>query len=245
MRNPWVRAVIGFAVGLLLFFALAWSLRQTLSPTILESPALSQVVLKTALVVVALLAWSLTRRPFREMGWRSVASWNWSYLIWFLIGGVAMAAASTAMILMDRRHPIAAQMGFLQIVLCVWFLSSISEEIYVRGLIQSWIADGEHAVGAGSVFAPAIVSSALLFAAMHVPLMWTPAGKKGGLTIVIAVLFLGWACAVLRARCKSLWPAIACHIFGNIMGVPGGILGVIVYRILYHRFPDFINLNSH
>jgi len=82
-----------------------------------------------------------------------------------------------------------------------------------------------------------------LFAAMHVPLMWSPVGVKGGLPIVLATLGLGFACAVLRARSRSLWPAIACHIIGNIAGLPGGILGVVLYRLVYGRLPEFLALH--
>ena len=94
--------------------------------------------------------------------------------------------------------------------------------------------------GIGSAFAPSIVSSAFLFAAMHVSLMWSSAGVKGGLAIVLAMLSLGWACAVLRARSRSLWPAIACHVIGNVAAVPGGILGVILYRLIYGHLPEII-----
>jgi membrane protease YdiL (CAAX protease family) len=80
-----------------------------------------------------------------------------------------------------------------------------------------------------------IVSSAVLFAAMHGPLMRSQLGVKGGLAIVLSTLGVGWACAVLRARSKSLLPAIACHVIGNVTGVPGGIIGVIIYRLVYGR----------
>src|SRR5262249_46365883 len=153
----------------------------------------------------------------------------------------AMMSGSVAAILLGVRHPVASQMSFLQIVLVIWLLSSISEEVYVRGLVQSWIADGEEASGTISAFAPSIVSSALLFAAMHGPLLWSNAGVKGGLTIVLATLGVGWSCAVLRARSGSLLPAIACHVVGNVAGVPGGILGVVLYRLAYGRLPEFLS----
>jgi membrane protease YdiL (CAAX protease family) len=86
-----------------------------------------------------------------------------------------------------------------------------------------------------------IVSSAVLFAALHGPLMWSPLGVKGGLAIVPSTLGVGWACAVLRARSRSLLPAIACHVIGNVAGVPGGILGVILYRLVYGRLPEILS----
>ena len=157
-----------------------------------------------------------------------------------MIAMIAMMVASTVMIFAGLRHPLAAQMNFLQVVLVIWGLSSFSEEVYVRGLVQSWIADRDDGSGNHSFLEPPVVASALLFAAMHVTLMWSPIGLKGGLVIVLATLCLGFGCALLRAQTKSLWPAIACHVLGNVAGVPGGILGTVLYRLIYGRLPEFL-----
>jgi membrane protease YdiL (CAAX protease family) len=241
MRNQWLRAFAGFVWGLLLFLGLARSLRLGLGPTTSGSAVLSQLVLKTALVFVALIGWTLLSRSFSAMGWRRADWWNRSYRVWFAIAALSMMAGSVVAILLGVRHPVASQMSFLQIVLVVWLLSSFSEEVYVRGLVQSWVADRDDGKEINSAFEPAIVSSALLFAAMHVPLMWSPMGVKGGLTIVLSTLGVGIACAVLRARTRSLWPAIGCHVLGNVAGVPGGILGVILYRLVYGHLPAFLS----
>jgi membrane protease YdiL (CAAX protease family) len=240
MRNPWLRALVGFVGGLLLFLVVAWALKLLLGSTVSGSAVLSQIVLKTAMVLIALLVWKLLGRSFPEMGWRRADWWNRSYLIWFVIAAVAMMAGSVVMVLLGLRHPVASQLGFLQLVLVVWLLSSFSEEVYVRGLVQSWVADRDDAYGINSSFQPSVVASALLFVALHVPLMLTPIGVKGGTTIVLATFGVGIACAVLRARSRSLWPAIACHVIGNVAGVPGGILGVILYRLTYGRLPEFL-----
>jgi Type II CAAX prenyl endopeptidase Rce1-like len=258
MRDPRLRALWGFVWGLALFLAVARLLKLGLGSTNAASPVISQIVLKTALIVVALFGWMVLRWPFSEMGWRRADWWNRAYLPWFLVAAAAMMGGSVAAILLGVRHPIASQMSFLQLVVVVWLLSSCSEEIYVRGLVQSWVAGGDGAKGTdsvfdpawvagddgakgtNSVFDPAIVSSALLFAALHVSLMWSPMGVKGGLTIVLSTLGVGWACAILRARSGSLLPAIACHIVGNVAGVPGGILGMILYRLIYGRLPEIL-----
>jgi len=264
MRNQSLRALFGFIWGLLLFLAVARVLRLVLSSTVIGSPVISQVALKTALILVAFIGWNLLGRPVREMGWRRADWWNRSYLVWFAIAAACMMAASVAAIFLGVRHPVASQMNFLQIVLVIWILSSFSEEIYVRGLVQSWIADGHNAKnwanafeakldggqpwvaegneakGIKSAFIPSIASSALLFASLHVPLLWSSAGVKGGVTIVLATLGVGVACAVLRAQTQSLWPAIACHVVGNVAGIPGGILGVILYRFVYGRLPEIL-----
>jgi membrane protease YdiL (CAAX protease family) len=238
MRNQWLRALCGFVWGLLLFLAVAALLRLGLLSAGSGSAVMSHVVLKLVLILVALTGWKLLGRPFREMGWRKADWWNRSYLVWFVIAAISMMAASVAAIFLGFRHPIASQMSFLQIVLVIWLLSSFSEEVYVRGLVQSWVAGGQEKSGITSALEPPIVSSALLFAALHGSLLWSPAGVKGGLTIVLATLGVGWACAVLRTQSSSLLPAIACHIVGNVAGVPGGILGVILYRLVYGRLPE-------
>jgi hypothetical protein len=238
MRKQWLRSVIGFVCGLVLFLAVASLLSLVLGPPGKSSAVVSQLVLKTVLVLVALIGWKLLGRPLGEMGWRRADWWNRSYLTWFGLAAASMMAASVAAILQDVRHPVASQMSFLQIVLAIWLLSSFSEEVYVRGLAQSWVANGGQPGGISSAFAPPVVSSALLFAALHMPLLWTKAGVKGGLTIALATLGVGWACAVLRARTGSLLPAIACHVVANVAGIPGGILGVLLYRLVYGRLPE-------
>jgi len=240
-QHKWLRAVIGFVWGLLLFLALAWSLKFGLGPTWSGSAVVSQVVLKTVLVLVALIGWKLLGRTFGEMGWRRADGWKRSYLGWFVLAAVTMMAGSIVMIFLGVRHPVAAKMSFVQLILTIWLLSSFSEEVYVRGLVQSWVAGRGNTSGLNSAIEPSIVSSALLFAAMHVPLLWSPIGVKGGLTIVLATLGVGWGCAALRAESRSLWLAIACHVMGNVAALPGGILGVILYRLVYGRLPAILN----
>ncbi len=173
------------------------------------------------------------------MGWRKARWWSRSYLPWLTLAVVSMMAGSVVVILLGVRHPVASQMTFLQLIVLVWILSSFSEEIYVRGLVQSWMADDDEGDVDGnlSLLDPSIVASALLFGALHVSLMRTALGVWGGLAIVLSTLGVGYACAVLRARSRSLWPAIACHVIGNVAGIPGGILGMIVYRLVHGHFP--------
>ena len=261
MRNRWVRAVIGFVWGLGLFFAIAYGLKFALpsrpagaAAEASEAPlqkfewndpvVVSQAALKGSMIVVALIAWTMLGRPFRAMGWRKPDWRNRAHVVWFAVAIVTMMATSAVMILLKSQHPLAAKLTFLQLIVVIWLLSSFSEEIYVRGLVQSWISEHDDP-NRNSILTPAIGSSALVFAAMHVPLIWTPAGLEGGLTISTAMLFLGWACAALRARSASLWSAIACHIVGNVAGLPGSFVGIILYRAIYGDFPDFVKAAMH
>jgi drug/metabolite transporter (DMT)-like permease len=56
------------------------------------------------------------------MGWRRADWWNRSYLPWLVIAVVTMMAATVAMLFLGARHPVASQMGLLQIVVVIWIL---------------------------------------------------------------------------------------------------------------------------
>jgi Type II CAAX prenyl endopeptidase Rce1-like len=231
-----LRGGLGYAWGLLLFWAIEFALRFGLGLEILGSAARSLVILETTLLVVALLGWKLVSfgRPFREMGWRRAAWWSRSYLPWFGVAAAVMTAGSAATLLI---HPVAPEMHFYELVLLGWRLGSFAEEFYVRGLVQSWIAGPEDSAG-NSVFAPSIVWSTLLFGAMHWPLFGSPENTINALIVLFGMLGVGWCCAVLRARTKSLLPAILCHLVGNIATVLGGFLGVILYCLIHGHLPD-------
>ncbi len=241
MKSGWPRAFVGLAWGLCLFLAIAWGVKLATGSLANISPAASQVMLKAALILISMAAWKLLGGNYADMGWRRGGLPRGAQVPWHAIAVLAMMAGSVAMVLLELRHPLMAQMTFLQIVLSVWLLSSVSEEVYVRGLVQSWMRRRHEDIDPIPLSEPSIVMSSLLFAAMHVPLMWSPIGIAGGLIIVLATLAVGFACAVLRARSGSLWPAIVCHILGNVAGVPGGIIGVIIYRLIHGRLPEMLS----
>ena len=233
------RALTGGLAGVALFYALAMAFKQLLPATLVASPVASQCVLKGALIVVALALGPATGCSWSALGFqRAAPGARWRG--WLILGAAAMACASLAMVLLDARHPIAAQLTFLQIVTVVWIGSSVAEEVFVRGLVQAWMT-GDRAAASGDPaacpYAPAVLGSAVVFGLMHVPLLWSGAGIAGGLVIVAATLVLGWACAVLRARTGSLWPAVVGHVLGNVGGLPGGVLGALLYRLLHGHLP--------
>jgi membrane protease YdiL (CAAX protease family) len=194
-----------------------------------------QWILKGSMIVVSLIAWMLTRRPWREMGWQRARPGGRKWL-WYLIAAVAMGLATIVMILTGHRHPIAAQLTFPQIIVTVWLLSSISEEIFVRGLVQSWIAAPLEPDRATPRCV--IIASAALFGGLHVPLIWKGGGALGGGVIVAATFVLGWAAAEIRARSASLLHAIAVHIVGNMAALPFGIAGAIIYYVIHGHPPE-------
>lgn len=170
------------------------------------------------------------------MGWKPARPGT-GKLKWYIIGALAMGAASIAMILTKSKHPLVAAMSFPQIILTVWLLSSVSEEIFVRGLVQSWVTDDLNLLPGTPDARIVVFTSALLFAAMHVPLLWSGASVIAAGTIVAATFVLGWSAAELRLRTDSLLHAIGVHIVGNIAAVPFGVIGVLLYRLIHGELP--------
>ncbi len=235
-RGGWLRCTVAGMVGFAAFFGLG----EVVSLLGIESPIGRQVALKGLMVVVAVVAWAVLRQPPSTMGWTRLGwrafGWNGGCWKWTVLACLAMAGATVVMILTGQRHPIASQLNFGQIVVVIWLLSSFAEEVYVRGAIQSYgqLGVDPSRLGAAS---PPVVVSALVFAAMHVPLIWKGGGAVGGGVIVAATLFVGWACAVVRVRSGGIWAPFLVHMLANISAVPGGIVGVIIYRLVNGSFP--------
>jgi membrane protease YdiL (CAAX protease family) len=235
-RSSVVRAIEAVLLGIVIFLGCAWLARR-LAPLVSENTSLaSQCALKLLLIAVSLALWACTRRTWAEMGWKRPCG-GVPLVRRYALAALAMGVASIALIWTRSRHPATAGMSFLEIVVAIWLLSSISEEIFVRGLIQSWIAAPSSKEPIGNAERIAVPVSAAFFAGMHVPLIWMGAGAVGGGIIVAATLVVGWAAAELRARTDSLAHAIGVHIFANVAGVPFGILGVLAFKLTYGEMP--------
>ena len=116
------------------------------------------------------------------------------------------------------------------IILTVWIYASICEEVFTRGLLQSWLSSLTQyrvRLGRWSVSTP-VLTSALFFAAMH-GVLWP---KLGPATLVVILLagVLGAIAGLYREKTGSLIPAILIHSFFDI----GGTLPPWVSIWLHH-----------
>ncbi|MCA9287781.1 MAG: CPBP family intramembrane metalloprotease [Phycisphaerales bacterium] len=219
-----------------LFFVIAEASAAGLDQLGGGSAMLRQIALKSAMVVVALGLWAATGRHWKEMGWRRPRALGLGRLVAaYSLGALSMGGASIAMILSGARHPAMRDMSLPEIMLGVWIVSSVGEEVFVRGLVQSWIAEGS--LGMPRDRRLVVWASAVMFAAMHVPLMWKGAGPVGGAIIVAGTLGLGWGAAMARASGRSLWHAIGVHVFGNAAALAFGVVGVVTFRLIYGHLP--------
>jgi membrane protease YdiL (CAAX protease family) len=106
----------------------------------------------------------------------------------------------------------------IAVILTVWVYASICEEIFTRGLLQSWLAPlAGHRVRLGRwALSVPVLTAALFFAAMHF-VLWP---KLGPVTLVVVFLcaILGLIAGYYREKTGSLIPAILIHSFFDIGG---------------------------
>jgi membrane protease YdiL (CAAX protease family) len=128
-------------------------------------------------------------------------------------------------------------LSFIQIVLLVWLLASVAEEVLVRGYVQSYMTP---LVGHGfTVFrlrlSLPVMISALFFAAMHLVLLASGTSFLTTYLVIVFAFALGLVAAYQRERTGSILPPIAAHISFNIGGMIGGIIFVILQIALFGK----------
>jgi len=153
---------------------------------------------------------------------------------WMLIAAAApllgMAATIAVLALNGSGSPTAKHLSFPQIILFVWVLSSIIEEVFTRGFLQGHLSvlSGKYArFGFFRIELPVLIS-AVFFACMHLVLPFVGADAVTTVVIFLFTLSLGIMTGILRASTGSLIPAIAAHAMANI----GGLIGGIIYTAL-------------
>jgi hypothetical protein len=141
-------------------------------------------------------------------------------LLTVLVAEVPILVAFLPFVRPGAEH-FVADFSFWQIVVGVWIVASTTEEIVVRGLFQSYLeplSSVRLAAGRLAVSLP-VVAGALLFAAMHLPLLALGIDPVLGAEILVMTLALGLIAGHFREVTGSLLPAIVAHSFANITGM--------------------------
>ena len=128
-------------------------------------------------------------------------------------------------------------LSFVQMILLVWILASVAEEVLVRGYVQSYL---EPLTNRGFTafhlrISLPVILSALFFAAMHIVLLATGTSFLTTYIIVVFTFLLGLVAAYQRERTGSILPAIAAHVSFNIGGGVGGVLYVILQITVFGK----------
>jgi len=110
--------------------------------------------------------------------------------------------------------------SFIEQVIYIWFLASISEEVLTRGLIQGFLSPIKH-IGINifkHFISLAVIVGALFFGAMHLMLFTMGVDTFTVLNIVFFGTILGFIAGYYKERTNSLVPAIIVHFCFNVGG---------------------------
>jgi membrane protease YdiL (CAAX protease family) len=215
-------------------FGIAWVLPKVLVSSVFPSRLTTQALtLVLSLLAIVLLG----KRRFAEYGFKRPNRHDSSKakkIRWMPISLTAAllgVAASLTMIGLDGTgNPMARQLTLPQILLFVIILAPVTEELFMRGFVQSHLSSlsGKY-VGLHTfrVELPVLIS-ATCFACFHLHLPFLGADAVTAVTIFFFTFSIGLLAGHLRARTGSLVPAIVAHSLANVAGMVTGIL----YRVI-------------
>jgi uncharacterized protein len=226
-RSAW-KPVATFGLALGVFVAASLAARALPESVTSRYPWARQAVSQGLMAAVALGAMAVSTRPFAEFGFRRPAPAKGHFKLWGLVLGTASTGIILAFGLRGMQAHLAAY-GLLGIVLWIWVISSIVEEIFCRGWFQTLAGEGTRA---------AIIWSTALFGSMHLVLLFGDIEIAAVVVIVLSVTALGYICATARARTSSLRPAIVAHVMFNVGAFLAGVIYAIAYRVATGHMPS-------
>jgi membrane protease YdiL (CAAX protease family) len=193
---------------------------------------------KGLLVLIAAAFMFADRRPLREFGVCAPTARWFDWVIALLLCAASGAVGSALIILTpaEGMKPGGSE-SLWQMIVGVWLISSIAEEIFDRGLIQSWMTEGGAVRIVGVRFTGRMIASGLLFGAMHLSIIRMGADVLTVVIIVSMTTFVGLVTAYYRDATKSLAIPVAAHIAANIGGFIGGVLTMIIRMIVTGEGP--------
>ena len=116
--------------------------------------------------------------------------------------------------------------SFINLIIGVWILASIAEEVFIRGLIQGFLGPLTRfgfSIRGLRISIPVLVSG-LFFGLMHLGILSTGANFLSVAIIVIFAFVLGIIAGYYREKSESLIPAMIIHICGNVGGWFGDLI---------------------
>jgi membrane protease YdiL (CAAX protease family) len=107
-------------------------------------------------------------------------------------------------------------LSHLQSIVFIWIYASIAEEVFTRGLLQSFLSP---LVRYGIDLSKKLrLSLPVLFSGLYFGLMHIVAIEKMGAPVIVFAAFLGIVAGYYREKTESLMPAIIVHALFNIGG---------------------------
>ncbi|MCP4231335.1 MAG: CPBP family intramembrane metalloprotease [bacterium] len=226
-----VTALGAVVFGVALFVTVAAA--AVFGETVFETAWISAVIQLTLLLITSLAFIVVFSRgePARFglsfVGLRSIRVFLWPVGLGVVLGLISSVLLS--LLPDDFVHP-ASQFTPFQMILIIWIFAPISEEVFVRGLLQGFLArlSSEGATVSKLFFSIPVVYGAFLFGVMHLTMLANGAGLVYTLIICLFAFSVGLLAGYWRERTSSLVPAIIAHSFANV----GGSLGAFVLNLI-------------
>ncbi len=165
----------------------------------------------------------------------SLASYGLTKGDFQLTGGIFLWAIPTAILstlgFIASRSGVKVRGGLgyspLQTVIFVWIYASISEEIFTRGLLQSYLIPlSNYGINLSQKLR---LSLPVIFSGLYFGMMHIVAIKRMGPPVILLTTLLGLIAGYYREKTKSLIPAMIIHALFNIGGsLPVWILSWII-----------------
>lgn len=237
-NNPVARVVIAILMGLFVINIVDYVEKLiTLIPGVMAVlswiPRLSEGV--AMIVVTVLIILIVNKGKLTDYGFTFGKNIKYVKIIIlsFIVGIVTMFVMGIVVNILNSLFPVeggehfASKYSFLETVLYVWILASISEEVLTRGLIQGFLMplrEYGFRIFKRFVSVPVLIG-ALFFGAIHIMLLTTGMNAYMVFAVVVTCFILGLMAGYTREKTGSLIPAIIVHMMFNIGGAFLGLLG--------------------
>jgi len=161
-----------------------------------------------------------------QYGFNMPVNFKWRSCLWrcsvlgFLVLIVFIAINILGVIITGKEPSGFPPDKLLNMIIFVWIWSSFSEEIFTRGLLQSYLQPYnkiKFRLRKIDLSLPVIIS-AFAFASMHLMLLTLGFTTFFVIGIFFNTLILGLVAGYYREKSESILPAIVIHILFNIIG---------------------------
>ena len=226
------RIIISILLCLFVFtvnFPIQIFIQKLNNPFISNIWSVNSISFATLMIISILIMLILSKGQISDFGFKIIRNIQIKRIS--ILGfGIGAVFALVGFILPIEANPASAYFSFLQTVIFVWIYASISEEVLVRGLLQSYLTPlikYGFVVFELRVSLPVLVS-AIVFALLHMGLLSMGMNIYSVLYIVLFAFLIGIIAAYYREKTGSLIPAIVVHILANV----GGTCIVYISKLL-------------
>lgn len=227
-------AAVVFSVAIILGKGILWLL-----PTSIVW--VEQVLKKALLIGLSLLAIKVfLKSSFAGAGFKRATSPTSKAPI--ILYGALLGGISSVLIFFTpaEGNPLIKQLNLLEFFLIIVIWSSLAEEIFIRGLLQTYLAplaSQKIKIMKLEISKP-VLTCAAIFGGMHFTLLLSDIDLFTVLITVMSTFLLGLFAGHYREKYNSIFPSLLTHMSFNLGGIVTGIIIGIAFKLITGEFPQ-------